>query len=631
MGTDSELVARLRNRDPSALGEVYARYADRLFTYAVGQMGGDRDRAGDAVSDTFLLAYDRIDQLRDPDRLRAWLYAITRSECLRRHRSAARTVALGEGHDVIDTSAAVDQDLERSEARELVATTLGTLNDPDREVLELALRHDLDATAVASIMGLSATHVGARLSRARKQLEKALLSAMFVRTRGADCSQLEEILAGADEGSKLLRKRVTRHVDNCAECERRKPGMVAAIPSLAVLPMVAAPDSLRRLVFSGRPGGEESALDTAGSERVPHDGPGTSPPDPSAGQAALAASKTGPPSRRTEAPPGDGGPLAPVPVPVPVAASDVAELARRAAEVSRDRPPFGADGFPTTTALGDRSRGVLIVLAAAAVAMLVGGLIWWTSTEADELAAGTNQALGAAAATGTTPAASAQPPQPSQTQAKEEPATELDDGTQTSADDPPVGVAEPAPVDAAAQGTAPLPLSAGGGDPKKPPAAPTQPVKTPKPTPSPSPSGTRQPRPTPTATPQPTPTASPTQTTSPTPAPSPSASPTVTVGPLPTLSWTFTDLAAGSCPAVFSGEVTATVAGGAVATATAVWTDTFTSATGRQNLTKSGDTFSGTVTGMPTQTTVLMTVEALAEDGRTLVEQVRDVSHICPG
>ena len=40
--------------------------------------------AAEVVQDTFLIAVSRLDGLRDPDRLNAWLHAVARNECLRR-------------------------------------------------------------------------------------------------------------------------------------------------------------------------------------------------------------------------------------------------------------------------------------------------------------------------------------------------------------------------------------------------------------------------------------------------------------------------------------------------------------------------------------------------------------------
>src|SRR5918995_2931797 len=79
---DAGIVTALRARDPAGLAAAYDEYADRLVAYFAGMLQ-DRDAAADAVHDTFVIAFERADQLRDPAKLRSWLYAIARNECLR--------------------------------------------------------------------------------------------------------------------------------------------------------------------------------------------------------------------------------------------------------------------------------------------------------------------------------------------------------------------------------------------------------------------------------------------------------------------------------------------------------------------------------------------------------------------
>ena len=97
-----------RTTGPRGWRGLYAAYADRLYTYAITQTR-DRDAAADAVADTFLLARDRIGQLRDPDKLRPWLYAICRNECLRHHRRSSRVADLEAAGPMKDTTIDLDR------------------------------------------------------------------------------------------------------------------------------------------------------------------------------------------------------------------------------------------------------------------------------------------------------------------------------------------------------------------------------------------------------------------------------------------------------------------------------------------------------------------------------------------
>src|SRR5215471_1595293 len=109
---DSEVVASIVAGDPEGLAEAYDRYADPLFKYCRTLLSDPAD-AADAVQDTFVIAASRLDGLRDPERLRPWLYSVARNESLRILRSKKGTSALDEAPDVTDDSGDVSEHAER--------------------------------------------------------------------------------------------------------------------------------------------------------------------------------------------------------------------------------------------------------------------------------------------------------------------------------------------------------------------------------------------------------------------------------------------------------------------------------------------------------------------------------------
>ncbi len=83
---DRELVAAIAAGDADGLAEAYDRYAAPLYTYCRFMLP-DPDPMGSAaqaVQDTFIIAAAKLAELADPDRLRPWLHAVARNECLRR-------------------------------------------------------------------------------------------------------------------------------------------------------------------------------------------------------------------------------------------------------------------------------------------------------------------------------------------------------------------------------------------------------------------------------------------------------------------------------------------------------------------------------------------------------------------
>lgn len=247
---DRDLVAALRSGDVRGLAGVYDAYADRLFSYAVTMLR-DRDAASDAVHDALLLARDRIGQLRDPDKLRPWLYAIVRSECLRRHRDAHRLAPLAAAGDVIDVGAdELDAGARAEELRELVWSAADAMNQGEREVLELTVRHGLDGAELADALNVSLNAAHALASRARAQLERSLGALLVARTGGEACGELV-VLLGDWKGrlDPLLRKRVARHADRCAVCGETRRHRLNPVALLAGAPLLVAPPALRDRVL----------------------------------------------------------------------------------------------------------------------------------------------------------------------------------------------------------------------------------------------------------------------------------------------------------------------------------------------------------------------------------------------
>ena len=93
--SDGELARAAATGDRHAFAMIYDRYADRLHDYCIG-MVRDRDAAADCVQDVFCAAATQLPKLRDPERLRPWLYAIARNEALRCIRDRRREQASDE-------------------------------------------------------------------------------------------------------------------------------------------------------------------------------------------------------------------------------------------------------------------------------------------------------------------------------------------------------------------------------------------------------------------------------------------------------------------------------------------------------------------------------------------------------
>jgi RNA polymerase sigma factor (sigma-70 family) len=246
---DRDIVAAIVAGDPAGLEAAYDSYAMALHAYCRTLLAEPAD-AADAVQDTFVIAAAKLEQLRDSDRLRPWLYAVARNECHRRLRGYARQAGLDEAGEMTDASAEVAGRAERAELKALMLSAIGGLNPGDREIIELNLRHDLDGADLADTIGVPVNQAHALASRARSQLERSLGALLVARTGRRQCAELDEMLSGWDgELTILLRKRVARHIESCDICGARKRRELSPAMLLSVLPLVTVPAGLRQQVL----------------------------------------------------------------------------------------------------------------------------------------------------------------------------------------------------------------------------------------------------------------------------------------------------------------------------------------------------------------------------------------------
>src|SRR5579859_2442043 len=128
--SDGELATAAAAGDRDAFASIYDRYADRLHDFCVGMLR-NRDTAADCVQDVFCIAATRLGQLKDPERLRPWLYSIARNESLRCIRVGSRERVYDEVPDAASDEPGPDIMAARTELAELVAEATGGLSDRD--------------------------------------------------------------------------------------------------------------------------------------------------------------------------------------------------------------------------------------------------------------------------------------------------------------------------------------------------------------------------------------------------------------------------------------------------------------------------------------------------------------------
>ena len=349
-GVDAQLVASYLAGDRSALGSIYDRYGQSLFDTATA-MTNSRDDASDMVQDVFVLAAERLGQLRDPSRLKPWLFAILRNEVYRRSRRRSRqslTDFSAPEHDAMlpstpSSSDAVDDAIDGAELAELVRSAASGLDARDQLVLELSVRQGLSGDDLADALGVTAQQSYGLVHRMRERTERSLGAYCVARRGRKECEELDRILQGwSGDFTVLLRKRVSRHIDDCNTCERSRRRF-APLALVGAAPAFAAPIGLRSSIL----------------ERV-----ALLHPDASGGLGGESSTSTN--------------------------SSAQAQTSTTAGRNSSSQPSFGAadpsTGFPLLQATGRLGRRVALWMmsSAAASVVVVGGFVALNSSDTTE-------------------------------------------------------------------------------------------------------------------------------------------------------------------------------------------------------------------------------------------------------
>ena len=172
---DRDLIARCRAGDAEAERALYDTHVDRIYRL-VYRMAGDGDLAEDFTQDTFIRAFERLDQFRGDSSLATWLHSIAVSVTLSGMRKVKRI-----GLRTSDLTDLAETPLLAAESRTLppdlrsrLYQAIDTLSEKPRPVY---IMHDIEGYTheeIGETLGIPVGTSKARLFDARAKLRAAL-------------------------------------------------------------------------------------------------------------------------------------------------------------------------------------------------------------------------------------------------------------------------------------------------------------------------------------------------------------------------------------------------------------------------------------------------------------------------
>lgn len=177
---DVELVGESLSGNRDAFGQIVSRYQSLVCSLAFSATGS-LSQSEDLAQETFVTAWKKLSELREPEKLRAWLCGIARNLINNSLRKSGREPShRAESLEEISESHSpdplpVDQTISNEEAA-ILWRSLEKIPEIYREPLVLFYREHQSIETVAANLDLTEDNVKQRLSRGRKLLHEQVLA-----------------------------------------------------------------------------------------------------------------------------------------------------------------------------------------------------------------------------------------------------------------------------------------------------------------------------------------------------------------------------------------------------------------------------------------------------------------------
>ena len=195
--TEVELARQLIAGEPEAFDRFVEHFRAKIFHYS-WLMCGHREDAEEVAQETLFKVFESFDHLREPERVRPWVFRIAKNACLMKRRKSVfappQELSLDEflpamdhegGHakiQIADWSRLPDRQMLQSEMNQVLARAITELPENYRTVILLRDMEELSTLETAQILDLTEDVVKTRLHRARLAVRQKLDE--YLRTDG---------------------------------------------------------------------------------------------------------------------------------------------------------------------------------------------------------------------------------------------------------------------------------------------------------------------------------------------------------------------------------------------------------------------------------------------------------------
>ena len=170
---ESELLARVRQRDLHAFERLYRIYQPRLARFLFNLVQRPQ-LVEEVLDDTMMVVWDTAGNFRGTSKLSTWVFAIAYRKAMKARARWPDPVEEPAVDTRISAEPGPDDELRHERLREALTAAMATLSPDHRTVVDLTYFHSLGYREIAEIMDCPVDTVKTRMFHARRRLKEAM-------------------------------------------------------------------------------------------------------------------------------------------------------------------------------------------------------------------------------------------------------------------------------------------------------------------------------------------------------------------------------------------------------------------------------------------------------------------------
>ncbi len=164
-----DLVRKAQTGDADSFGELYDMFKDDMFRFAYYYTSSVTS-AEDCVSETALIAFQKITQLKKASSFKSWLFKILYNQC----KGAQKEKAISLVHSEYSSQTALVYEAGDTNEKIALKNALRSLPEDEKDILILYYSCGYTSKEIAEITGIKDATVRSKISRSTAKLRTML-------------------------------------------------------------------------------------------------------------------------------------------------------------------------------------------------------------------------------------------------------------------------------------------------------------------------------------------------------------------------------------------------------------------------------------------------------------------------